>query len=114
MQLFVRFLFCSATGFIMRWSNYLTRSIGALVNAAVIAHAKAGENYATLDFSKQAWTVTNEQGNITVRGSYPSQVHLDLHKAGVINDPYYGLNDFNLRWIAAQNWTYTSQPLKNL
>jgi len=27
----------------------------------------------------------------------------------VIGNPYYGLNDFNLRWIANSNWTYTAQ-----
>ncbi|OAA57193.1 glycoside hydrolase family 2 protein [Cordyceps fumosorosea ARSEF 2679] len=28
--------------------------------------------------------------------------------------PYHGLNDLNLRWIAAQNWTYTSNPISGL
>jgi beta-mannosidase len=27
-------------------------------------------------------------------------------KAKVIGDPYYGLNDFDLRWVAWANWTY--------
>ena len=27
---------------------------------------------------------------------------------------YYGLNDFNLRWIPENNWTYTSKPLQGL
>lgn len=27
---------------------------------------------------------------------------------------YYGLNDFNLRWIANNNWTYTSKPIEGL
>jgi beta-mannosidase len=31
-----------------------------------------------------------------------------LFKANVIGDPYYGLNDFNLRWIAWANWTYST------
>jgi beta-mannosidase len=35
-------------------------------------------------------------------------VHLDLWDANVIGDPYYGLNDFNLRWIVWQNWTYSA------
>lgn len=26
----------------------------------------------------------------------------------MIGDPYYGLNDFNLRWITQENWTYSS------
>lgn len=32
----------------------------------------------------------------------------------VIGDPLYALNEFNLRWIAFSNWTYTSVPLESL
>jgi beta-mannosidase len=31
-----------------------------------------------------------------------------LYDEGVIGDPYYGLNDFNLRWVNQQNWTYSA------
>jgi beta-mannosidase len=31
-----------------------------------------------------------------------------LFEAKVIGDPYYGLNDFNLRWVALANWTYST------
>ncbi|KAI1102051.1 glycoside hydrolase family 2 protein [Jackrogersella minutella] len=61
------------------------------------------------DLSDTAWTVTNEDRNISVPGNVPSYVHLDLYASQVIEDPYYGLNDFNLRWIALSNWTYTTQ-----
>ena len=47
-------------------------------------------------------------------GSLPSQAHLDLYNARVIGDPYYGLNNFNLRWVPFNNWTYTSGPLSSL
>ncbi|XWW98739.1 hypothetical protein V2A60_006741 [Cordyceps javanica] len=66
----------------------------------------------SLDSEK--WTLTNEHGNITVPGAFPSHVHLDLLAAGVIEDPLRGFNDVNLRWVANQNWTYTSGPLNNL
>ncbi|KAK2611974.1 hypothetical protein QQS21_001939 [Conoideocrella luteorostrata] len=46
--------------------------------------------------------------NISIPGRVPSHVHLDLYKAQVIGNPYYGLNDFNLRWIAQSDWTYVS------
>lgn len=61
-----------------------------------------------LDLSSQRWTLENQAYNITVRGKVPSNVHLDLYAAQVIGDPYYALNDFNLRWIAWANWNYTS------
>lgn len=52
-----------------------------------------------VDLSTAQWTVSNPKLNISVPGSLPSQAHLDLYNAQVIGDPYYGLNDFNLRWF---------------
>ena len=61
-----------------------------------------------LDLSFQRWMLENQAYNISVRGKVPSNVHLDLYAAQVIGDPYYALNDFNLRWIAWADWNYTS------
>jgi beta-mannosidase len=67
-----------------------------------------------VDLSQNAWTLQNLPLNISVPGSVPSQAHLDLFAAQVIGDPYYGLNDFNLRWVAWSNWTYVSSPIAGL
>jgi beta-mannosidase len=87
----------------------------------VVASAHALRVY---NLSEIAWTVGNDALNISVPGSLPShvwlspfrvctllttQVHLDLFNAQVIGDPYFGLNDFNLRWIALSNWTYSAE-----
>jgi beta-mannosidase len=61
-----------------------------------------------IELSSQKWILQSSNHNISVPGSVPSQVHLDLHANKAIEDPYYGLNDFNLRWIAETNWTYSS------
>jgi beta-mannosidase len=60
------------------------------------------------------WTLSNAAGNISVPAHLPSQAHLDLYAADVIGDPYYNLNDFNLRWVVWSNWTYTSAPISGL
>ena len=60
------------------------------------------------------WTLSNAAGNISVPAHLPSQAHLDLYAADVIGDPYYNLNDFNLRWVVWSNWTYTSAPIPYL
>ncbi|KAJ6438158.1 beta-mannosidase precursor [Purpureocillium lavendulum] len=80
------------------------------VHVALAALAQLGGATTThsLDLSDQVWRLQNLPLNISVPGSVPSQVHLDLYKAQVIGDPYFGLNDFNLRWIALSNWTYVS------
>lgn len=61
-----------------------------------------------VSMSDLSWTVTNPNYSISVPGNVPSQAHLDLYNAQVIGDPYYGLNDFNLRWVAETNWTYSA------
>ncbi|CAK3987319.1 glycoside hydrolase family 2 [Lecanosticta acicola] len=60
------------------------------------------------------WTLTNDPLNVSVPASLPSYAQLDLYAGQVIGDPLYGLNNFNLRWVVWQNWTYTSAPLKAL
>lgn len=71
----------------------------------VLAHATAKH---VTNLSNNDWTLSNEALNISVPGSLPSQAHLDLFAAGVIGDPYHDLNDFNLRWVVWNNWTYSS------
>ncbi|KAJ5105712.1 hypothetical protein NUU61_003059 [Penicillium alfredii] len=79
---------------------------------ASLASAVLGQHVS--DLGGDEWTVSSKKLNITVPGRLPSQVHLDLYASKAIDDPYYGLNDFNLRWIANNNWTYTSKPLRDL
>lgn len=62
----------------------------------------------TLSLNNLDWTVSSPDLNISVPGSFPSHVHLDLYEARVIDDPYHGVNDIKLRWIAWNNWTYSA------
>ncbi|KAJ7224013.1 glycoside hydrolase family 2 protein [Mycena haematopus] len=60
------------------------------------------------DLSALDWTLTNQNGSISVPGAVPSQAHLDLVRAGVITEPLLGINDFTERWVFLDNWTYTA------
>jgi beta-mannosidase len=79
------------------------------------------------DLSSLHWTLTNQNGSISVPGSVPSQVHLDLVRTGIITEPLLGINgrlfhgervsillkgihptDFTERWVWMDNWTYTA------
>lgn len=60
------------------------------------------------------WTLSNDALHISVPASLPSQAHLDLYDQQVIGYPFHNLNDFNLRWVALNNWTYTSAPISGL
>ncbi|KAJ7480329.1 glycoside hydrolase family 2 protein [Mycena galericulata] len=60
------------------------------------------------DLSTLDWALHNQNGSISVPGTLPSQVHLDLKAAGVITEPLLGINDFTERWVFMDNWTYTA------
>ncbi|KAF2637032.1 putative beta-mannosidase [Massarina eburnea CBS 473.64] len=85
---------------------------------AILAASAASMVYGqgqVLDLGTVDWTLTSPNFSyINVPGKVPSQVHLDLQASKVIGDPLYALNEFNLRWIAFSNWTYTSTPLTSL
>ena len=61
------------------------------------------------DLSGSQWTLQNSNGSISVPGSVPSQAHLDLFSAKIIPDPYFGLGDYDLRWVVETNWTYSTE-----
>ncbi|KAJ5495889.1 Beta-mannosidase A [Penicillium diatomitis] len=91
----------------MHWgSNFWRALLPATIGLGRAQHV--------VDLAGDGWTVSSEALNISVPGKLPSHVHLDLLAAKVIGDPYYGLNDFNQRWVCNNNWTYTSHPLQNL
>lgn len=39
----------------------------------------------------------------------PGCVHTDLHKNGVINDPFQGTNEKELQWIDRNDWVYATE-----
>jgi beta-mannosidase len=38
--------------------------------------------------------------------SFPSEIHVELLKAGKISDPYYGYNEQQIQWIGDAEWLY--------
>lgn len=67
----------------MGFTRPLFAALGIFASTAV-ATTESSSPAAIHDLGLLKWTVTNEYGNITVPGKYPSQAHLDLHAAGVI------------------------------
>ncbi|KZP13865.1 glycoside hydrolase family 2 protein [Athelia psychrophila] len=67
-----------------------------------------------VDLSGKHWTLTDQQGNVSIPGAVPSNAYLDLFAAKVIPDPLYGTNEINTAWVAFTNWTYISAPISGL
>lgn len=80
---------------LMRWC-----ALACLLEAAVAQQVS--------DLSSLNWNLKNAAGNISIPAKIPSQAHLDLAANGVIGQIEYGLNDFELRWIWQENWTYST------
>ena len=89
-------------------------SLNQWVTAAVTLSASVSA-LKVVNLAGHDWTLSNTNGSISVPAQLPSQVHLDLLANNVIPDPYYDLNDFNLRWVVWEpKWTYTSARISGL
>jgi beta-mannosidase len=53
------------------------------------------------------WTLADAQGGNTVPFALPGDGITALHAAGVIPDPYWGRNEYDLRWISERDWIAT-------
>lgn len=51
------------------------------------------------------WSLSDESGSYTVALSLPGDGISALHAAGAIPDPYWGRNEYDLRWICERDWT---------
>lgn len=45
-----------------------------------------------LSLSELTWTLKNQNGSIAIPAQVPSQAHLDLLRAGIIDEPLLGTN----------------------
>jgi beta-mannosidase len=79
---------------------------------SLLTHSSSAKRI--LDLTTHPWTLSNAALDISVPARLPSQAHLDLFAAGVIGDPYRDLNEFELRWVALSNWTYSSAPIQGV
>ena len=51
------------------------------------------------------WTVSGPRG-MEVRAQVPGVVHMDLMAAGMLPDPFVGLNIDSVQWVEHGQWTY--------
>ncbi|KAF1374461.1 hypothetical protein PFLUV_G00229340 [Perca fluviatilis] len=54
------------------------------------------------------WSLSNSNGSVWLPAEVPGCVHSALQEQGYIQDPYFRFNDVSYRWIAFDNWTYTT------
>uniref|UniRef100_A0A3B5KZQ3 beta-mannosidase n=1 Tax=Xiphophorus couchianus TaxID=32473 RepID=A0A3B5KZQ3_9TELE len=54
------------------------------------------------------WRLSNSNGSLLLPAEVPGCVHSALRRQQYIQDPYFRFNDVSYRWIALDNWTYTT------
>ncbi|CAD6187249.1 unnamed protein product [Caenorhabditis auriculariae] len=55
------------------------------------------------------WNFTNSGGDYAGIGIVPGDIYSDLHRAKLIEDPLFGDNHIDLKWVARESWTYNKQ-----
>ena len=55
------------------------------------------------------WRLASMVGGMTAPMAVPGDAINALHIAGLIPDPYFGRNEYDLRWIAGREWSLTRE-----
>ena len=55
------------------------------------------------------WQLSDETGGYNIGVSFPTDLITALHAAGRIPDPYWGMNEYDVRWVAERDWTARRQ-----
>ncbi|WP_068472212.1 beta-mannosidase [Saccharicrinis aurantiacus] len=63
------------------------------------------ENFSINDLEAQ-WEFSQAESNDWYPAVVPGNVHLDLFKNKIIEDPFYGNNEENLQWVEHKDWQY--------
>ncbi|KAI6241675.1 Mannanase [Aphelenchoides fujianensis] len=58
------------------------------------------------DLGNQKWTFASRNESIRGTARVPGDIFTDLHRNGVIGDPFFGDADIRLRWVARTEWYY--------
>lgn len=56
-----------------------------------------------------AWSLSDDSGTHACAMLMPTDGISALHAAGLIADPYWGRNEYDLRWICERDWTATRE-----
>ncbi len=52
------------------------------------------------------WTLTFD--NKTIPAQVPGDITVDLYRAGLVKNPYFGLDYKDIEWVARRDFTYQS------
>ena len=53
-----------------------------------------------------SWTISQLDGNISINGRVPGLIHHDLIDRGIVDEPYYRMNEKTQQWVGESTWEY--------
>jgi hypothetical protein len=56
-----------------------------------------------------SWSLADGSGGCSTTINLPSDVHSALFAAELIPDPYYGRNEYDVRWVAERDWVMSRE-----
>uniref|UniRef100_A0A3B4X821 Beta-mannosidase n=1 Tax=Seriola lalandi dorsalis TaxID=1841481 RepID=A0A3B4X821_SERLL len=87
--------------------HILTNFVGVLTWLARLFCFLKSSQHRSLSLAGK-WSLSNANGSVSLPAQVPGCVHSALQQQGFIQDPYFRFNDVSYRWIAFDNWTYTT------
>jgi beta-mannosidase len=55
------------------------------------------------------WQICQLTGDIKINGQVPGTVHAELIKQGIVDNPYYRMNEIDQQWVSKQDWEYSRE-----
>lgn len=55
----------------------------------------------------QGWTFKQVRSQNSYPATVPGSIHTDLMKCGIIEDPYFRLNERGVQWVDKEDWEYS-------
>lgn len=82
-------------------------------------HPQTTDLFKTVEIDN-GWTfMLDKENSARLEAKVPGTIHSDLLRHGLIEDPFFGLNEYKIKWIEEENWIYeatfniTSQDLSD-
>ena len=77
-----------------------------LIAAGLMTSLVPAQAFVQVRTLHDGWKVRNASSEIWHEAQVPGNLHIDLMRAHVIDDPFYRLNERSVQWIDKENWMY--------
>ena len=91
----------------MKYSFLICELIAILIYQSAVAQVKPIISKTQQEISS-GWQFKQVRGNNLYQATVPGVVHTDLMDNGIIDDPYFRLNERSVQWVDKEDWEYST------